>query len=234
MRASDTAMGWKQTLVLGAFALALVGPESAHARNSGVDSGSMLYGPVTCSGIGLCHGATGSASNDIVVTITGPEALGVNETASYTIDVFETFPGGLATQVGAGVNVVAILDEVLTGLADGILDEQAPNLQITTGLPFFFEGGQLTHVAAMPLLGSPVTEANSIGVFSYDFNVIAPSLPGMLELRGAMNAFDGDGFPLGDKWNHTSLFITVPEPDEYVLGVVALVSVAALRRRRAC
>ncbi len=230
MRRQYAAIGWKWKIAVVAFALALIGPGSASARSTGIDTGQMQQGPVTCSGIG-CH--LNAFTDDVFVTITGPQALVVDETANYTIEIFENVPGAL--QAGAGLNVVAFLDEVLTGLADGILGEDAANLQLT-GPPFFFLDGQLTHVSARSL--NP--DMTSIGVFSYDFTVTAPSDPGLLELRGAMNAFNNNGNQLGENWNNTSLFITVPEPGAHALTAAALatlaafVRAAALRRRRAC
>jgi len=119
------------------------------------------------------------------------------------------------------VNVVAIVDGVLTDLEDGILGEDALASQITQDqvFPMFLATGQLTHFAAL---------ATAVGKFSYDFTVTAPDEPGSLELRGAMNTFDNNGNQDGDLWNGTSLFVTIPEPTATAGGVAALVGLSFL------
>ena len=196
----------------------LVATGSAGARSSGIDTPQMSDGPVTCSGLG-CHS---TADSEASVTITGPDSLSLNETAVYTIDV-SNVP---MTQIGAGLTVVAFLDQLLTNSEDAILSHEEPGvLQITVpGVGLFTASGQLTHVS----------RAASTGLFSYDFSVTAPNSPGTLELRGAMNAFDGSFTTFNDRWNEVSHFITVPEPSAGALAVTAVLSLAALRKRRSC
>jgi hypothetical protein len=179
-------------------ALVLAIASTASARNFGIQA----FG-----GCSPCHG---SASSEVFVILTGPTELFVDEQANYTIEVFETVPGGL--QAGAGVNVATFFDQLFT---TGVLSENDAASQIL--------GGQLTHFVA---------SQNSLQRFSYDFTVTAPSEPGTLELRGAMNSFNLNGNASGDKWNNTALF--VPEPTPVRLACVALVTLAGLRRRMAC
>ena len=198
--------------------ITFIGAGSAEARSIGIDTPQMPGGPVTCSGV-ACHG---SADSEASVTITGPDSLSLNETASYTIEI-SNYP---IAQVGAGLTVVAFLDQILTNSEDAILDQEEPGvLQITApGVGLFTAGGQLTHVSRVA----------STGVFSYDFIVTAPAFPGDLELRGAMNAFDGSLSPFNDHWNHTSYFVAVPEPSGGILAFTAVLGLAALRRGRSC
>lgn len=201
--------------------LGFLGAGPVDARSPGIDTPQMLDGPVTCSGI-ICHGP---ADTGVSVTIAGPEFLDLNETAGYTVAI-SNVPMG---QLGAGLGMAVFLDEILTGAEEGILGEDSDDLQLTApGVGLFTASGQLTHVVELS-----VTELT--GIFAYDFSVTAPSTPGTLELRGAMNAFDG-GFPgnLNDNWNSASHFVTVPEPGVSVLAAAALLSLAVLRKWASC
>ncbi len=200
--------------------LLLLSSAPASSNENGIDSFFQSDGAGTCgggvSGI-LCHGP---ASDDVQVTIAGPANLAPGETQAYTIEIEQLAPGGL--QIGAGLNVHAYMDQVLTDLDDGVLTEALDNAQITTadGLQFVFTG-QLTHVNA-PSMGTD----GSRGVFAYSFEVTAPDEPGSLELRGAMNSFNDSGDNFGDKWSNTSLVVTVPEPT--TTAAAGLASVLAL------
>jgi hypothetical protein len=209
--------------------MALLLPSAAFGRSVGIDTNQMFDGVVTCGGgiSGfLCHSV---GSNAVFVTITGPDSLVLDESAVYTIEVFETVQGSGALQAGAGLNVVAIIDEVLTDISDGVLSEENANTRITNGSVFVGAAtGQLTHVNAR----SPLADG-SLGVTAYDFTVTAPSSPATLELRGNMNAFNGDFLQFLDNWNGTSLIVTVPEPAATSLAAAALVTLIALRRRGA-
>lgn len=213
MRRWSAGSGRTAVLLWGVVATAVIA-SGASARSIGIDTSEMVDGPVTCTGA-TCHPV---ATDMVTVQITGPTTLLPDEVADYTISITG------ATQVGAGVSVVAIVDEILTAIEDGILAENDPASQITQDqqFPQFVETGQLTHFAAT---------ATALGKFSYDFTVTAPSEPGAtLELRGAMNTFNNDAASTGDRWNSTSLF--VPEPGSTTLGVAALAAVGLLRRRR--
>ena len=218
MRIGNAGRFGKTKLGLAVLVASWLCAGAVGARDLGIDTSQMLQaGPVTCSGVG-CHAP---ASPEVFVTITGPAELAADETGDYTIEMFETVPGGL--QKGAGVNVSAFLDGILTDLADGILAENDPASQITmgVGIPSFVDTGQLTHFAANPFAD---------GKFSYDFTVTMPNPAGPLELRGAMNSYDGSVTVLGEKWNSTSLL--VPEPSTTILSATALIALAVLRRRR--
>lgn len=213
MRNVDARRTWKSKRLLAvALGLALAA-NSAGAVSFGIDThtANPMQPAVGCTN-GACHGP---ASQAVTVTITGPDELVVDEVGNYTISIEG------ATQVGAGVLVAAFMDGVLTDIQDGILSEDDTASQITQ--PGQFGGtGQLTHFLARD---------NAAGKFSYAFSVQAPPEPGMLELRGAMNAFNNDFSNLGDNWNTTSLF--VPEPSTTLLGVGAFATLLSIRRRLA-
>ena len=221
-----------KSLLVGLFlTVALLLPGASFARSRGIDTNDIaLFGAVGCgagtSGL-ICHNV---ASNAVFVEISGPETLALDESAVYTVEIFEAVQGSGALQAGAGLSVLAILDEVLTDIDDGILSENNANTRITEGPGTFVAQatGQLTHVNA----SSPLADG-SLGVTSYDFTVTAPSSTGILELRANMNAFNGNLLQIGDNWNGTSLIVTVPEPAAASLAAAALVTLIALRRRGA-
>jgi hypothetical protein len=196
-------------------------PGLAEARSGGIDSSEMQDGPATCSSAGVaCHGA---ASNEVFVTISGPEELLIDEIVAYRIEIFESVQGGL--QAGAGLNIAAFIDQVLTDIDDGILDENAANTKLTE-TPIHLDTGQITHVNARSQNAD-----GSLAVFSYDFTVVAPSDPASLTLIGAMNSFNDSGNQLGDKWSQATLVVTVPEPRAGLPAAVALATVGIFRRR---
>jgi hypothetical protein len=207
MRLSNTTPGYTSIAVC-ALVVGLLGAGTASARNAGIASTA------------LCSSCHGNAAFNVSVFIEGPTVLSFGQAANYTIEIVENVSGAL--QAGAGLNVTAFVDgafDTSTLSTDGL---DADILKLLSG--------QLTHVAARTL---------SAGVFSYEFSVTAPSEtvdlePLELELRGAMNSFNANFNAAGDFWNRKSLFITVPEPGRHGLAAAALLSLAALRRRRAC
>lgn len=212
-----------QTALAAACALALVGIASmAHSRSSGITAFEMINGPATCSGNGnACHSQFGP-SDEVFVTIDGPDSLAFGETATYTVSIHEAVPGALTSQQGAGINV-----SLFVGGLYSVLDEAAlvdDNTQILS------QGGatDLTHLANANQSGPPT---GSVGDFSYDFRVSGPESETTLTVMAALNAFDQSFTNSGDKWNRAELEITVPEPALAWQTCAALAALAGLARR---
>lgn len=182
-----------------AWVAAPAGPASGFSQPNGA-LGS--FGGIGCS---PCHGGEPGPALDVVLV--GPTTISPGGVASFTAFID---PLG----VGGGIDIA--IDEVARG-EGWMLDTDDPGLGPVTS-------GNLIHVNGL----APAPNGN-IGDWSYDFVVVAPEAPGMLELRVAMMAFDGDGDNNpADLWNATSILITVPEPTRAPAHAAWLVPLLAL------
>jgi hypothetical protein len=125
-----------------------------------------------------CHG--GGVAPD--VRFSGPQALGVGETAMYRFEVESRVP----TQRAAGFNVAASAGTL------GTLPEQGERLA----------SGELTHTAP---------KANTDKVAGWDFSWTAPAMPGTYTLYGAGNSVNLNGLPSGDRSSTTTLDVVVAD-----------------------
>lgn len=193
-------------------------PSLATARSGGISSVSMIDGPARCSGA-LCHGP--AASDLVIVTISGPDALVPGETALYTLEISEIANGGL--QVGTGMNLSLFLDNVQL-LIDQTMEQDPDfpsNLQVLDG--------EITHNLNVNALPSP---DGGVGVFSYTVPIDAPLEEGPMVIMAAMNSFNQNFISTGDNWNRAEKIVSVPEPAGTAILAAGGVLLAVLHRRK--
>ncbi len=198
--------------------LLLILPSLATAHSNGISSASMTDGPATCAG-SACHGA--AATNLVVVTISGPDALEPGETALYTLEMTEIANGGL--QVGTGMNLSLFLDSI-----DLLIDEtmeQDPNFPISLQVL----NGEITHNSNVNALPSP---DGGVGVFSYTVPIDAPLMEGSMTIMAAMNSFNQSFTAAGDHWNRAEKVVTVPEPAGIGALTLGATLLSLLHRRK--
>ena len=219
-RERETARARRALGLALALALLTLTPAPSFGRSTGIDSGDLNATVGSCQGpAGLCH--SNPATNEVTVSLSGPDPIPPGVPSVFTAMMTGD------TQMGAGLQVAAFLNGFLTDRDEGILSihtDHPQNTRITTLIPNFSFGGQLTHffANAPPPLGNQ-------GVTSYKFNVTPPanSAGSTIKLMLAMNAFNGDTFVTGEKWNNVEMSVLVPEPGVGALAAAALLSIAA-------
>jgi len=156
-----------------AFLLVLFAASRVRADSAGI-SGYAGNRNQTCA---QCHSG-GTAP--MRVTISGPEAVEVGQTATYQIDVVS----GATVQRYAGIDVAT---------SAGVLVVHAG------GTPTKLQGGEITHT-------QPVGPAATV---SFQFDFTAPAQPQCVTLFGDGLSADHDGTTSGDKNAATQFLVSI-------------------------
>jgi hypothetical protein len=219
---------------LAMTALAL-GVGDAHANITGIDSTFFNEGGVVGCGsptLNENEGCHADLENPMVlVEIEGPSQISVDEGSGfYTVHLSETLP---ATFEGAGVNITIYeLDSTSDCELDPFPQPGSDPLQFCGGLVCGgATGNVLSHTSAE--VGPPT---GSIGVFSYDFQLVNCTTEGEVRVLTAMNAFNGDEDITGEAWNKAEIMVTVSAPEAGPTASIAalgvLLALGARRRTR--
>jgi hypothetical protein len=214
-----TVRGRTGILGLAIAALAL-GAVEARANLEGIDSTFYNNGVVGCGSPQLndVEGCHADLDNPMVlVQIDGPSEISVDEGSGfYTVHLSETLP---ETFDGAGVNVAIYeIDSTSDCELDAFPQPGSDPLQ-------FCSGGQTCGGPAGDVLSHRTAAEGppdgSVGVFSYDFQLVNCTTEGNVRVLVAMNAFNGDEDITGEAWNKAEIDVTVSAPEPGASGAAA-------------